>query len=478
MQAVPNRDLLRSSMYRNWPIVCAGLMALGPLTAHADFASAMANYQAGKFTEARSEFLELAELGDGASQFNLGAMSLRGEGIAKDQGAGVGWLRASLQNGFNGITEARLAQSEAQLSDDQRRVREDVVARYGSDAMRERVLPRYGAVNCQRVYAAPRTRRMTPPEYPSFERLQGQNGVVIVDFIVGLDGLARDPQVLAAAPPDKFNDAVIRSILRARFAPAQFEGKPIEGRHAIRVKFTLTDGEGVLWNNESIERLKQRADAGQADSQFVVGLLGVLDSSLQIPEQKAQQLILTAAQAGHGDALYWIANDLAREGKCQGDKQKAQLWLQQAARSQLIPPKIALAYDLLERPTPVAPATVKDLLRPVLLGDNSYALKHAVALFTGVRYPQLQDAPLALQAAQKLDELDAQADPQVSEAIAAAYAVNGDFKRAAKFQQRALKTANELQWNTQPMQERLTAYSNNNAWRGDLFAVPRSGSVQ
>jgi hypothetical protein len=54
--------------------------ALAPLAAHADFASALANYRAGKFAAAHAEFLELAELGDGPSQFNLGAMSLHGQG--------------------------------------------------------------------------------------------------------------------------------------------------------------------------------------------------------------------------------------------------------------------------------------------------------------------------------------------------------------------------------------------------------------
>jgi hypothetical protein len=70
--------------------------------------------------------------------------------------------------------------------------------------------------------------------------------------------------------------------------------------------------------------------------------------------------------------------------------------------------------------------------------------------------------------------MDADADPQVSEAIAAAHAAKGDFKRAARFQQRAVKAATELKWNTQRMRERLADYTNNKAWIGDLFAVPPS----
>jgi TonB family protein len=432
----------------------------------------MSNYRAGKFAEARVEFLELAELGDGASQFNLGAMSLRGEGTDKDQGAGIGWLRASLENGHEGITEARLQESEAKLTEEQRRSLTEVLARYGRDALLERVLPRQELVNCDRVYRKPRSQRMALPDYPPGQSLAGQNGVVIIEFTVGIDGLARDPHVLASAPPKKFDDAAIRGLLRSRFTPAELDSKPVEGRYAIRTRFVIDDGGGVLWNNEKIDAIKQRADAGQPDAQFVAGLLGVLDDSLKIPAETAQELLLYSAQSGYPDAQYWIAGEVTRERYCRSDSQKNRPWLQQAARGKLIPAKIALAYELLADPAPQPPAYFKELLRPVIDGDNGYALKHAAALLSGARFPELRDAALALQAAQKLDKLDADADPQVSEAIAAAHAANGDFKRAARFQQRALKTAAELKWNTQRMQERLTDYTNNKTWAGDLFAVP------
>jgi len=459
------------SLSRGWQGIIACCAALAPLTGHADFAAAMASYRAGNFAAARGEFLELAALGDGASQFNLGAMSLRGEGTDQDPGAGIGWLRASLQNGYQGITAERIAEGDAKLTEVQRRSATEVVARYGREALLERVLPRYQNMNCQRVYLEPRSQRMVVPVYPPQEATLGQNGVVIVDFTVGVDGVVRDPQVLAAAPPKKFDAAAIRALLRSRFTPAKLDGKPVEGRAAVRTIFRIEDNGGVLWNNEKIEAIKQRADAGQPDAQFIAGLLGVLDESLKIPRDVAQDLLLEAAKTGYPDAQFWIASEVARERFCRGDSRKSLPWLQQAARGQLIPAKVALAYELLADPAQQG-TDFKELLQPVLTGDNSYALKHAAALLSGAINPQLADAALALKAAQKLDKLDADADPQVSEAIAVAHAANADFKRAARFQQRALKTATELQWNTQRMQERLAAYNNGKVWSGDLFAVP------
>ncbi len=462
---------MQSRWLAQFMVVALG-SALVPLVAHADFASALADYRAGKFIEARVEFLELADLGDGPSQFNLGAMLLRGEGTDQDLGAGIGWLRASLENGHTGITLEQLQKNEAKLTDEQRRSAAEVVARYGRDALLERVLPRDSAAACQHVYRAPRSQRLSPPEYPSQESSVGQNGIVVVEFTVGVDGLARDPQVLASAPPKKFDAATIRGVLRSRFTPAQLDGKAVEGRHTIRTVFEIEDGGGILWNNEKIEVIKQRAEAGLPDAQFVVGLLGILDDSLKIPEDAAERLLLSAAQAGHPDAQYWIARDIRRERYCRPDSQKSRPWLQQAARGQQIPAKVALAHELLADPSQPTAASIKELLQPVIDGDSSYALKHATELLSGVSHPQLRDAVLALRAAQQLGKLDADYDPQVSEAIAAAHAANGDFKRAARFQQRAVKAATELQWNTHSMQERLADYTNSKAWTGDLFAVP------
>jgi uncharacterized protein len=462
--------MMQPRWFARFMVVALGSVA--PLAAHADFASALANYRAGKFVEARVEFLELAELGDGPSQFNLGAMLLRGEGMEQDSGAAIGWLRASLENGHEGISPEQLQTSEAKLTDEQRRSATEVLARYGRDALLDRVLPRDEAVACQRVYRAPRSQRLSPPEYPLEERYAGQSGIVVVEFTVGVDGLARDPQVLAAAPAKKFDAATIRGVLRSRFTPADLDGKAVEGRHMIRSVFKITDGGGILWNNEKIEVIKQRAEAGLPNAQFIAGLLGILDESLGIPEAAAQRLLLSAAQAGHPDAQYWIATDVRDERYCRPDSQKSRPWLQQAARGQLIPAKVALAYELLADASQATAASIKELLQPVIDGDSSHALKHAAALLSGVSHPQLRDAVLALRAAQKLDEMDADYDPQVSEAIAAAHAATGDFKRAARFQQRAIKAATELKWNTQRMQERLAVYTNGKAWTGDLFAVP------
>jgi uncharacterized protein len=470
---------MRSTSIRHWlkTALISGCCALAAPPVSADFALAIETYRAGKYDEARAQFQELAELGHGASQFNLGAMLLRGEGIEPDPGTAIGWLRASIENGYDGITLARLQEGEAQLSEAQRRAVGEVVARYGREALSERVLPRYDALVCKRAFEPPRSARLAKPDFlplkpkPTQRRFVANSGIVIVDFIVGVDGVPRDPQVVAAAPARVFDKEALSAALRSRFTPAQLDGKPVEMRYAIRTSFRM-DRVGV-WNDENIEQVKRRAEEGETEAQFVVGLLGTLDSELGIPRPKAQRFMLSAAQAGNADAQYWIAGELTREGICNDAPGKSRIWLQQAARSPLVPAKLELVYAMLA--DPAAAQKVGDLqalLTDIIDGENPHALKHATALLSGVIAPQLQDKARALQAAQKLDRLEFELDPQVSEAIAAAHAVNGDFEQAAKFQQRALRTAQGLKWNTQLVEQRLAEYKTGKVWRGELFVVP------
>ena len=104
--------------------------------------------------------------------------------------------------------------------------------------------------------------------------------------------------------------------------------------------------------------------------------------------------------------------------------------------------------------------------------NDPYAVKHAITLLSLPPQESLRDTAAALAAAKKLDGMDVDYDPQVSEVIAAAYAANGDFAQATKQQQRALDTAEDLYWNPSAMQERLSAYKNAVAWTGDLLALP------
>ena len=437
----------------------------------ADLLSAIEAYRAGDFDTAGKQFLELAELGEARSQYNLSVMALQGEGMTKDEAAAVGWMRVAKQNGYAKIDDGRLELLEAGLDSQGQETAAQIVARYGRDALAARVLPAALPLRCQQPFFAPRVKQMARSTYPLLAQRSGLDGIVIMRFIVGVDGLARDVEVLAASYPGRFDEAAIIAVLQSRFEPARLNGTPVEARAEMRHTFMMWEG-GDLWRISAVARTRELAAAGDSSSQYLVGLLGLLDPSLKIPETDARQMLLASAQTGYPEAQYWIGRHLNSQQACTGiDKSKP--WLQQAAKSKLGSAHIAYAYELLQR---ADWATKRDeiqtLVKAAAQTSDAYSVKHAVALLAVPVREGMGDAKAALVAARKLDGMDAEYDPQVSEVIAAAYAANGDFAKAAQRQARAIETAKDLYWNTSAMQTRLASYKESKTWSGDLLALP------
>ena len=65
-----------------------------------------------------------------------------------------------------------------------------------------------------------------------------------------------------------------------------------------------------------------------------------------------------------------------------------------------------------------------------------------------------------------------EADPQMFEALAVAYAANRDFWEAAAKEKTAIKKASVLRWNTQLMEQRYATYHHSQPWAGDVFSLP------
>jgi protein TonB len=76
------------------------------------------------------------------------------------------------------------------------------------------------------------------PEYPEGPRLRGITGVVIVDYIIGVDGRVREVRVLQDPHPD-LTKAAVSAIRRWRVKPAMVDGRPVEVIHKLSIIFEL-----------------------------------------------------------------------------------------------------------------------------------------------------------------------------------------------------------------------------------------------
>jgi TPR repeat protein len=455
--------------------VCAtlGLSALSSATpAHADFQTALREYNAGHYELAHTQFLALAELGDCSSQFNLGAMALAGQAGPKDAGSGVGWLQAAAGNGCEQLVGNRLAGLTEKLSAEESRAAAGIVARYGRDVLRTQgvVSPDFGC----REQAVASVLQAPVPEYPHLAGDTHPSAFVITELTIGVDGLARDPEILLAVPERGFTAAAVESWLNSRFVPASRGGTSIESRIQARSLFDKWGG-GVS-RMGVYQSARQRADAGDPGAGYLVGLTALLDASLGISYARAGELLLGAARDGDARAQYWVGSQLRAASMCRSHMNGA-VWLRHAADGGSPSAQLMLATDLLNgEPSAAQLAEARSLLGRAATSDSFYVRKHVVALLAASPLDAARDPGAALTVAIKLAAGEIQSDPQMFEAVGAAYAANGDFSQASAQQQIAIRKAQSLAWNTRVMKQRLTAYRDGKPWRGDLLALPPVGS--
>ena len=452
------------------------LFILFTATAAADFPQAMQDYNAGHFDAARAQFLTLAALGDAASQFNLGAMAVAGQGGAKDAGASVGWLTAAAENGSRKLDPGKLEAMRARLTDAERASAEDVVAHYGKAALERTALPITPQLSHCRDYRQARVTQVNPADYPFKGRYGAQDGFVILRSTVTAAGTPLDPEVLMAVPGPEFATAAINTWMKAHFAPATQDGQPVESRTTTKTTFRITNG-GVLWDIGALKELVQQANTGDPPAQYKIGLAATLDPSLGISAALAYRLLVSAAQGGNPAAQYWAANNFMTLGNCM-PADKGMLWLKTAADAGDGAAQLELARQLLMgEPSAQDQTRARALLEQAAQANNYYVEKHLIALMAAAPLAGVHDPATARTVAERLVAWGVEADPQMYVALAAAEASSGDYWKAANTQWTAVKRAKELNWNTQAMEERLALYRKSHPWTGDLFAPAPQAST-
>jgi TPR repeat protein len=436
-------------------------------SAHADFNAALKDYNEGRVDAARTQFLSLAELGDCPSQFNLGAMALKGQGGPQDRGAGVGWLQAALSNGCRQQVGERLPGLQASLSPEQSRAAQAILERYGHDALQAQ-----GVVNpnfeCPAL--SPAIVRETPtPEYPRLRTSGNPEALVVTAFTIGVDGYARDPQVLLAVPEEGFPAAAIEAWLNSRFLPAMHAGVSVESR--LQAKLRFIGSTGNLAAAPAYRAAMPAADSGDPAAQYLVGLTATLDSSLGVMAARAGGMLIESARAGNARSQYWVALQLRAAAACH-PQANWQLWLQHAAEGGEPAAQADYAAELL-RGTPTAEqvAQARAFLERAAASGDYYARKHAAALLAASPVAAVRDPARARSTAETLLHANQiQSDPQMFEVVAAAYAASHEYGNAVAAQHEAIQKALNLGWNTALMNERLAAYRHDAPWVGDLYA--------
>lgn len=77
------------------------------------------------------------------------------------------------------------------------------------------------------------------PDYPAAAKKRRTEGWVELQFLVGVDGIPRQIEVLRAQPPSMFDRAAVRAVSRWKFKPAERGGASVEALAKTTVGFKL-----------------------------------------------------------------------------------------------------------------------------------------------------------------------------------------------------------------------------------------------
>jgi len=83
----------------------------------------------------------------------------------------------------------------------------------------------------------PRALREILPGYPADADRQHLSGQVRVQLKLEADGRISDMEIVSATPPGMFEDSTLKALRKARFAPAQKDGRPVRARVVITVEY-------------------------------------------------------------------------------------------------------------------------------------------------------------------------------------------------------------------------------------------------
>ena len=92
-----------------------------------------------------------------------------------------------------------------------------------------------------RIDAPPRPKRTIRPNYPDGARQRGEQGEVVLEILVGVDGSVEAVKVVTTSGFGELDAAAVRAVRAARFTPAKSGGENVASSARLALKFRLRD---------------------------------------------------------------------------------------------------------------------------------------------------------------------------------------------------------------------------------------------
>lgn len=465
-------------------------LGLSQFVCAANFADAMYDYQAENFSSAHLKFSNLASLGHKDSQFNIGAMYFRGQGVEQNKIEAYAWIALAAEDGDETRTQLRdnlLARFNSQDKTAALERAQALLALYSEESLQRKLVPDY-LPNAESEYTLIEVEKVQP-DYPRRASRLGLSGSVDVEYTIDINGHVKH-QTIVASSNEVFDKAVIDAVKKWRFQPLLRDGIAIS-RESVRnrIYFHVENDELSEFSEKKMAQafadLRYKSNSGVALDTYNYAYIADMLPKQKLAWEDINRLYFNAAQAGFAPAQYQLGLNLLYGKGCATDPIKALVWLNYAARANHPEAQILLASALMEG-SPVAGLVESEeawqWLERAVKAKYSLAMVKKAWLLATSQDDAVRDGAAALalinRVINRIDAVSSADSIHSGEAIniyldkftayqtlAASQAEVGDFSTAEKTQRRVLKMAKDLSKPVAPEQQRLDFYSQKMPWR-------------
>jgi TPR repeat protein len=461
-------------------LACAILFCCFQSVSHAGltFNEGMKAHETGDFAKAKLVFDQLAQLGHPPSQFQLAAMYYLGKGGDKDLVKAYGWFSLAEDSGRKDAKKIRDAIYKGLSLAEQKdaaRFRDSLFGSYGWKALNATLIP--VIMDSNDDYSHVEWIEGPKPNFPRMMANYEQEGWVDLEFTVSKEGYVRDLYVVETSHK-RFVDFTTRAQRSHKYTPPLVDGRSseIHGKK-IRWLFKMLDNTGKFGSTDAeltykrklkelAASLLEKANTGDPYHQYVYGYLMSTHPDMErISHSEMALWYLKSAQGGVMPAQYELGLSLLYGRGSVADLEKAIKWLTLSAKSNYPRAQLLLGRVLLGlRDNPESAQQASFWLNKAAENNFPPGIMAAAWLQATSGDEKLRNPANALKLVLPAYE-DYIDQVTALETMAAAYAANGDFKKAVKFQKEAIQEAKNLGWNPPPpMQHRLSAYKDSKAW--------------
>ena len=448
---------------------------------NANFDSAHEIYESGDLENAKIAFEALASIGDRHALFSLGVMVYKGEAFDKDPVKAYALMKIANDNynddSFNRVSNAVFKKLDTQQKEKIESLLIELDPIYNITSIHKNILPK--PINDEDCEPTPNRISSPKPKYPRGEVRNGRMGITKLEYTISPEGYPRDILVTSSTSY-AFSTSSIKALEKFIYEPTN-NHQPLYSQQMIMTYHLRQDAKAIEVRTRDIisnlNMLEISANQGDAIAQFkYASHLNTFRyfkeylEDVDLQYRRANEWLFKSASNGLPNAQFDLGRNMLQGIGCEVDFENGIKWIQAAAVVGFSPAQKLLAQSVMSASDISIEKSIAAFswLKNAALSDNfSAKLLLAWELSTsGIESIRNGERALELLESENVNYHD---ELRVLETKAAAHAETGDFKKAIRYQKKALKIAKNNDWKIPLIIRRYNLYKNKKTYRGSYY---------